>query len=50
MEPAEYDGVFQNVITNQGGGPGEWYFAAVLLLQVCLNLSLRLLRQMNYMV
>jgi hypothetical protein len=25
MEPAEYDGVFQNVITNQGGGPGEWY-------------------------
>ncbi len=25
MEPAEYGAVFQNVITNQGGGPGEWY-------------------------
>jgi hypothetical protein len=25
MEPASMGSVFQNVITNQGGGPGEWY-------------------------
>jgi hypothetical protein len=25
MEPASSGAVFQNVITNQGGGPSEWY-------------------------
>jgi hypothetical protein len=25
MEPASMNGVLQNVITTQGGGPGEWF-------------------------
>ncbi|PMD24466.1 hypothetical protein NA56DRAFT_700102 [Hyaloscypha hepaticicola] len=43
MEPAEYDGVFQNVITNQGGGPGEWY----LLPFYCCNPATNLTAQMR---